>query len=131
MIRKRLTFAALAAVTALGSLLVAAPAEACGRCDRGGYSSRYYDRGYSRSYRRTRYVSYRSYDDGYYRRPRRSRFASYGGYCRTPRYRRSRYVDYVSYRPRRSFVSRYGCGGCGDRFGSRYWLSFHISNTGC
>jgi hypothetical protein len=102
-IRKRLAFAVLTLTAVVGSLMSAAPAEARRRTS----FSISYSRGYSGGYSR--------YDDDCYR----------------PRYRRSYYrprrvVRYVDYEPRyyrRSYRS-HRC-GCGDSFGSSFWLSFH------
>jgi hypothetical protein len=125
--RKPLVFGLLAAV-ALG--IFAVPQEASARrrdrCDDGYRSARYRDRDYG--YRRV---------DRYDYKPRRSYYSDYG-------YRSSRYRDdcddgyyrsrrTVVYRPSYSYTSsgRYGCGSCGERFGSTQWLTYHRRHSGC
>ena len=125
MIGKRLAFGVLTVAALASSLLAQRPAEAYRGY--GGYRSyggghRSYS-SFSISFGRDRY-----YDDDYYYRPYRRVYyePDYGDYYYRPRYRR---VHYVSYRPRRSYG--YRCRGCGERFGSSFWLSYHYRHTGC
>jgi hypothetical protein len=123
---KPIVFGVITAAITILSTLAPQPAEAGRRCRSGGYS-------------RTRYVTtyrYSDYDDYGYGGGGYRRYASYGGGRRCgrrsyvsrryrPSYRSSRvYTTYYS-APR-----RYSC-GCGQRFASSYWLSYHRDHTDC
>ena len=119
MFRKRLAFAVLTLTTLAAAIITGSPALAHDGGYGGGYSRGGYGGGYHRG------------DDCY--RPRRS----YRTYSSPRYYSRSRYDDYGhDYRPRyRSYRTsssslRYRC-GCGDRFGSAYWLDYHRDHGGC
>lgn len=109
MIRKRLALAVLTLAATVATMFGAAPAQARTSFSVGlsvGGFSGYYHRGY----RRHRYY-------------------------RPVYYRPVRYVPVYEeecYRPvRRVTYARYRCGGCGERFSSSYWVSYHHRHADC